>query len=150
EIIEAFWAAVWNAHDPEAVDRFVVDDFVLTTGGVDVVSRVRFKEWVGQFLEKVTDLELEAVETFQNEDGSRVASRWRVTGKNNGVLGTVPDQRPIEFSGTAVWAVREDGKLLHNWVERSSWELYQRLKAEWSPDRPGMRHECPPSEDRSH
>jgi hypothetical protein len=23
--------------------------------------------------------------------------------------------------------VREDGKLLHNWVERSSWELFQRL-----------------------
>lgn len=22
---------------------------------------------------------------------------------------------------------RADGKLLHNWVERSSWELYQRL-----------------------
>jgi hypothetical protein len=30
------------------------------------------------------------------------------------------DQRPIDFTGTAVWAVREDGKLLHNWVERSS------------------------------
>jgi hypothetical protein len=127
EIVEEFWAAVWKARDPEAIDRFVVDDFVLTTGGVDVVSRDSFKEWVRQFLEKVADLEFEVVETFQNEDGSRVASRWRVTGKNNGVLGTEADQRPIAFTGTAVWAVREDGKLLHNWVERSSWELFQRL-----------------------
>src|SRR5262245_20414678 len=119
-IVEEFWAAVWKARDPEAIARFVVDDFVLTTGGVDVVSKAKFKEWVGQFLERIADLEFEVVETFQNEDGSRVASRWRVTGRNNGVLGTEPDQMPIAFTGTAVWAVREDGKLLHNWVERSS------------------------------
>jgi hypothetical protein len=31
------------------------------------------------------------------------------------------------MTGTAVWAVREDGKLLTNWVERASWEVYQRL-----------------------
>jgi ketosteroid isomerase-like protein len=126
-VVEEFWAAVWKARDPEAIDRFVVDDFVLTTGGVDVVSRAAFKGWAAQFMGKITDLEFEAVETFQNEDGSRVASRWRITGKNNGLLGTAPDQRPIMLTGTAVWAVREDGKLLHNWVERSSWELFQRL-----------------------
>jgi hypothetical protein len=80
-----------------------------------------------QFLEKIADFEFEVIETFQNEDGSRVASRWRVTGKNNGILGMLADQRPIDFTGTAVWAVREDGKLLHNWVERSSCELFQRL-----------------------
>jgi len=35
----------------------------------------------------------------------------------------------IEMTRTAVWAVREheDGKLLTNWVERVSWEVYQRL-----------------------
>jgi hypothetical protein len=126
-VVEEFWAAVWKARDPEAIDRFVVDDFVLTTGGVDVVSRAAFKEWAAQFMEAITDLEFEAVETFQNEEGSRVASRWHIAGKNNGVLGTAPDQRPVTLTGTAVWAVREDGKLLHNWVERSSWELYQRL-----------------------
>jgi hypothetical protein len=75
----------------------------------------------------INDLEFETVETFQNEDGSRVASRWRVTGKNNGILGTAPDQRPIAFTGTAVWAVRADGKLVHNWVERSFWELGREL-----------------------
>ena len=128
KIVEDFWAAVWQApQDVDAIDRFVVDDFIITTGGVDIVSKDRFKEWVKQFLEKVADLDFEVVETFQNQDGSRVASRWRVTGKNNGVLGMPADQRSIDFTGTAVWAVREDGKLLHNWVERGSWELFQRL-----------------------
>ena len=95
KIVEDFWAAVWKARNPDAIDRFVDDDFVITTGGVDVVTRDGFKEWAWQFLEKITDLGFEVVETFQNEDGSRVASRWRVTGKNNGILGTVADQRPI-------------------------------------------------------
>jgi hypothetical protein len=44
------------------------------------------------------------------------------------ILGTVPDQQSIAMTGTAVWAVRDDGKLLCNWVERASFELYQRLR----------------------
>src|SRR5207244_1702955 len=53
--------------------------------------------------------------------------RWRFTGNNNGLLGTPADQRPDSFTSTAVWAVGEDGKLYHNWVERSSYELFQQL-----------------------
>ncbi len=127
EIVEQFWAAVWKAQNPQAIDRFVVDDFVLTTGGVDVVSKRKFKEWASAFMEKINDFQFEVLETFQNADGTRVASRWRVTGRNNGVFGAPADQRPISFTGTAVWAVRGDGKLLHNWVERSSLELFQQL-----------------------
>src|SRR5262245_31042969 len=123
-IVEEFWAAVWKARDPEAIDRFVVDDFVLTTGGVDVVSKAKFKEWVGQFLERIADLEFEVVETFQNEDGSRVASRWRVTGRNNGLMGTEPNGAPFEMCGTAIWEVGADGLLRHNWVERNAFEVY--------------------------
>jgi hypothetical protein len=66
-------------------------------------------------------LHLEVIESFQNSDTSRVTSRFLLAGKNNGALGTTPDQRDIALTGTAVWAVREDGKLLTNWVERSSW-----------------------------
>ncbi|MBV8278639.1 MAG: nuclear transport factor 2 family protein, partial [Verrucomicrobia bacterium] len=103
KIVEDFWAAVWKARNPDAIDKYVVDDFVITTGGIDIYTKDRFKEWVQQFLEKINDLEFEVVETFQNEDGSRVASRWRIRGKNNGVLGTLADQTPIAFTGTAVW-----------------------------------------------
>jgi steroid delta-isomerase-like uncharacterized protein len=129
DIVHAFWEQVWNAHDPAAVDRFVVDDFVIVTGGETIAGRENFKRWIAGFLTKVNDLRLEVVESFQNADGSRVASRWLLTGKNNGFLGTEPDQQDIEMTGTAVWAVREDGKLLTNWVERASWEVYQRLTA---------------------
>ncbi|MGW9130140.1 ester cyclase [Streptomyces sp. NPDC055681] len=127
EIVEAFWEEVWNGHNPDKIDDFVVEDFVITNPGGSIEGREKFKAWVAAFLDQVHDLRLEVVESFQNEDGSRVASRWIVRGRNNGLLGTEPDGQSISFSGTAVWAVREDGKLQHNWVERATWELYQQL-----------------------
>ena len=128
DIVHSFWDEVWNAHDPEAADRFVVDDFVIVSGGETLTGRENFKKWIAEFLATLTDLHLEVTESFQNVDGSRVTSRWLLTGKNNGIFGLPPDQRDVAMTGTAVWAVREDGKLLTNWVERAAWEAYQRLK----------------------
>ncbi|MCV7283205.1 ester cyclase [Mycolicibacterium flavescens] len=129
DIVHAFWDEVWNAHDPAAADRFVVDDFVIVTGGQTVRGRESFKEWIAGFLAVVDDLHLEVVESFSNADGSRVASRWLLTGKNNGYLGSQADGSDIAMTGTAVWAVGEDGKLLTNWVERSAWELSRQLRS---------------------
>jgi hypothetical protein len=127
-IVEAFWTEVWQSpQNPEAVDDFVTEDFIITSGGVDMFSRAAFKAWVIGFQQTISGLEFELIESFQNADGNRVASRFRIRGRNNGFLGCAPDQRPITFTGTAVWAVRADGKLLHNWVERSAWEAYQHL-----------------------
>jgi steroid delta-isomerase-like uncharacterized protein len=128
-IVHSFWEEVWNGHDPAAADRFVVEDFVIVTGGETITGREDFKRWMTQFLAVVDDLHLEVLESFQNADGTRVTSRWLLTGRNNGILGTPADKRDIAMTGTAVLAVREDGKLLTNWVERSSWELHRRLTA---------------------
>jgi hypothetical protein len=129
EIVESFWRDVWQAKNPEAVDRYVAEDFVITSGGVEIRSRAEFKKWVAVFLSKINDFQFHIIESFQNAEGNRVASRWRVTGKNNGFAGTEPDQQPIDLIGTAVWQVGEDGRLLHNWVERNSLEVYRRLIA---------------------
>jgi hypothetical protein len=128
KIVEEFWERVWKARDPAAIDDFVTDDFVLTTEGVDVVSRTTFKEWAAAQMAQIIDLRFELIETFQNEDGTRVASRWRIAGKNNGRLGTPPDHQPISYAGMTISAVREDGKLSHNWVESSSFPLFQQLR----------------------
>jgi steroid delta-isomerase-like uncharacterized protein len=127
DIVHAFWDQVWNARDAAAVDRFVVDDFVIVTGGDVISGRENFKKWIEGFFTKINDVHLEVLESFQNADGSRVASRWLLTGKNNGFAGTTPDQQEIKMTGTAVWAVREDGKLLSNHVERAALEQLQRL-----------------------
>ncbi len=129
KIVEAFWSAVWQSKDFDAIDLFCDEDFVITSGGIDVVSRVNFKKRAIQFNQLISDLKFDVIETFQNEDGSRVASRWRVSGRNNGMFGLPADQQEVSFTGTAIWQVSADGKLMHNWVERASWEAYNELKA---------------------
>jgi steroid delta-isomerase-like uncharacterized protein len=112
------WDEVWNAHDPDAVDRFVTDDVVVAIGGKEISGKDDFKDSIRELLDKVEDLHLDAIETFQNEDGTRVTSRWVLTGSNH---------KPIAMTGTAIWEVREDGKLTRNTVEQASFELYHSL-----------------------
>jgi hypothetical protein len=127
-IVQTFWNEVWKRpQNPDAIDRLVAEDFAITSGGHEIRGRDAFKSWVIEFQKRILDLDFEDIETFQNEDGSRVASRWRVTGRNNGFLDTAPGHEPIVMVGTSIFAVREDGLLQHNWVERSAWELYRHL-----------------------
>jgi hypothetical protein len=43
------------------------------------------------------------------------------------MFGTPANDEPVEFTGIAVFEV-SNGKLAHNWVERSAYELMLRLK----------------------
>lgn len=125
DIVEGFWREVWQAKDPQAAVRFVAEDFVITSGGVDIVGREAFIEWIGVFLSKIDDFGFGSIETFQNAEGTRVASRWKLTGKNNGFIGGRACKSPFEMLGTAVWEVRPDGLLAHNWVERNALEVHR-------------------------
>jgi SnoaL-like polyketide cyclase len=129
QIAERFWLEVWQARNPDAADHLVSDDFTVTSGGVDIKSRDTFKKWVAAFLSSIDDFRFDVVETFQNEAGDRVATRWRVTGKNNGFMGSEPSGSPIDMTGTAVLQVGKDGLLRHNWVERSALEVMRSLTA---------------------
>ena len=80
-----------NAHAPDAVDRFVADDVVIEAGGQEISGKDNVKNWVKEFLDHVNDLHVDTIETFQSEDGTRVTSRWVLTGTNNGILGTEPN-----------------------------------------------------------
>ena len=124
-VVERFWRDVrQRPQNPDAIDTRVTEDFVITSGGNDMVSREAFKRWVVEFQSKIQDMDFEIIESFQNDDGSRVASRWRLTGRNNGFMGTEPNGAPIEMVGTAIWEVDTDGMLRHNWVERNAWEVF--------------------------
>jgi hypothetical protein len=127
EIAERFWREVWQGKNPDAADRLVAEDFGITSGGKLISSRETFKRWVAGFLGSINDFKFEVVETFQNDSGDRVVSRWVVTGFNNGFMGSEPCQSPIRMTGTAVLHVREDGLLQHNWVERNALEVHRSL-----------------------
>jgi steroid delta-isomerase-like uncharacterized protein len=128
-LLSELWAKVYNPpQDLSAIDRLCTEDFILTTSGKDVVGRAAFKEWVRNFSSRIRDLRLTNLDMFSSADGTRVVSRWVVKGYNQGMFGTPADDQPVEFTGIAVWEVR-DGKLAHNWVERSAYELMQKLQA---------------------
>jgi steroid delta-isomerase-like uncharacterized protein len=121
---------VWNAHDLDAVDKFVTDDVILATGRQEGTGKENLKNWIKGFFDKVNDLEVDAGETFQNQDGTRVTSRWVLMGTNNGLFGTRPNGEEIALSGIAVFAVDDDGKVERLSVEQDSFEQYRRLLAD--------------------
>jgi predicted ester cyclase len=126
EIVNAFWHDVSRAHEPDAVDRFVADGIVIEAGGQEISGIDNVKNWVKQFLDHVNDLHVDTIETFQTENGTRVTSRWVLTGTNNGILGTEPNGKPVAMTGTAVWTVNDE-KLQRGSVEQASFELYHYL-----------------------
>ncbi len=128
KLLTEFWAKIYNSpQDLETIDRLCTEDFILTTSGKDVAGRKAFKEWAASFSGKIRDMRLTSLDMFSSADGTRVVSRWVVTGFNRGMLGSPADDQPVEFTGIAIWEVR-DGKLAHNWVERSAFELLQKLQ----------------------
>ncbi|MEM7699688.1 MAG: redoxin domain-containing protein [Verrucomicrobiota bacterium] len=122
-----FWENTWNPpYDIDLVDRLMSEDFVITTAGTDIVGRENFKDWIRGFQSRIGDLRIKNQDIFLSESGDRVVSRWQVSGHNKGLFETEPDGAEASFTGIAVWEW-EDGKLTHNWVERSAHELYQDL-----------------------
>lgn len=88
-LVERFWDEVWRACNPDAIDNFVTDDFVITTAGVDVAGPEDFKAWVAAFQSTITDLKWETIETFSNVTLPRsvaVSDHW-------------PEQRHVRTAG---------------------------------------------------
>lgn len=122
-----FLSRVWGpAHDLDAIDELMTEDYGIWSGGKHITGRTAFKEWVRQFQTIYGNAHTEILETFANAEGDRVVSRWSNTGVNNGMFGLAADGRPVAFTGIAIWRVR-DGRLAECWVERAAFEAYHRL-----------------------
>ena len=128
QIVLDFWQTVWNPpYDLDFIDSAVTEDFVITSAGKDIVSRAAFKDWVAGFQQQIADLRLEPQETFANPQQTRVVSRWKMSGFNNGLFGLPANRQPVVITGIAIWELR--GELLaHNWVERSAFETWSMLQ----------------------
>jgi putative hydrolase of HD superfamily len=116
-----FLSRVWGpAHDLDAIDELMTEDYAITTGATVIRGREAFKIWVREFQGRLRDARTTSVEAFANAAGDRVVSRWVYTGRDNGLPGLPADGRPVSFTGIAIWRVRE-GRLAECWVERASW-----------------------------
>ena len=124
-----FFRRVWAPpHDLDAIDDLMTDDYRITTAGAVIEGREAFKSWVAGMQAVVGGATNEHLEVFTNAGGDRVVSRWITRGRNQGIFGLPRNDQPIEFTGIAIWRV-ERQRLAECWVERSAYELYDRLSA---------------------
>ena len=122
-----FLSRVWGpAHDLDAIDELMTEDYVIHSAGTSIRGRDAFRAWVGTFQTVLENAHNEVLEVFADASGERVVSRWICTGRNRGIFGLPPDGRPVSFSGIAIWRVR-DGRLAECWAERAALEAYRAL-----------------------
>ena len=91
----------------DAIEDLVVEDFVIISGGRRIEGREAFKKWAEEFSAAIGNFDSEIVDSFENNDGSRVAATFTITGTNKGAFGTKPDDSPIEMTGIVISAVRD-------------------------------------------
>lgn len=126
-LAEDFFRRVWAPpHDLQAIDELMTEDYRITSAGRVIEGRDAFKSWVAEMQRQVGGATNEHLDLFTDSSGERIVSRWITRGRNCGVFGLPPDDSAIEFTGIAIWKVR-DGRLAECWVERSALELYFRL-----------------------
>jgi predicted ester cyclase len=122
-----FLTRVWGpAHDLDAIDELMTEDYAIHSAGSSIRGRDTFKAWVGTFQTVLEDARNEILEVFADAAGERVVSRWLCTGRNNGIFGLPADGRPVAFTGIAIWRVR-DGRLAECWAERAALEAFRAL-----------------------
>lgn len=128
DLVSQFFERVWSPpHDLTAIDEIMAEDYRITTAGSLITGRENFKEWVKNFQTLLLEARTESIEMFMDESKSNVVSRWKCSGKNNGLFGLEPDHKQVVFTGIAIWEAKDD-KLSECWVERSGLELLEQLK----------------------
>ncbi len=129
-LVLEFFSRVWAPpHELDAIDELMAEDYTITTAGTIIKGRENFKNRVRSFQTLLLEAKNESLDIFCNKAENKIVSRWRSSGKNNGLFGLPADLRFISFSGIAIWTVRAN-RLSECWVERSAYELYQSLRSE--------------------
>ena len=83
DLATQYLGRVWGpAHDLDAIDELMTEDYKIWSGGKLVTGRSALKDWVRQFQAIYGNAHTEIHETFANSAGDRVVSRWFNTGVN--------------------------------------------------------------------
>jgi len=122
-----FFTEVWNQpYRIQTIDELMDEHFVITNSGQNIKGREDFKKWVQALGSQVENLKVDIDEMMVTDDGERVITRMIASGNNNGIFGTNADGAPMSFTLISILEIH-DGKITHNWVEKSAFELHERL-----------------------
>ena len=80
DLVTQFFESVWHApHDLDAIDRFMTEDYKITTAGSLISGRENFKNWVKGFQRLLLDAKTESIDLFYDPSKTKVISA--ITGK---------------------------------------------------------------------
>jgi steroid delta-isomerase-like uncharacterized protein len=117
---------IWNKHNPDAVDQYYADDFVLHDPPPGVAGdREGLKLLISGYLSAFPDLKVTNAQ--QLADGDHLVSRWTATGTHTGELMGIPATgKRINTHGISIVRI-ENGKIAEVWNESNQMDMMQQL-----------------------
>ena len=126
--IQTYTDAVWNRHDPEAIDLYFTPDYIHhDVSSPAVKTREDYKQWARVLQAGLSELHV-AIDDMVAEEGKAV-KRWTATGLHSSTfLGIPATGKRVAFSGTTTY--RLTGNLVaESWYVYDTFGLLQQLGA---------------------
>jgi predicted ester cyclase len=127
ETVAHAFADLMNGHDPNAVDRFVAEDYVNHNAYVEdgrEANRAFWTSWFAAFPD--TEVTMDDVLV----DGDRVAGRFTYRATFQGLfMGLPPTGRPVVMHSIDIWRV-VDGMAVEHWDQLDGQAFFAQLAGE--------------------
>jgi steroid delta-isomerase-like uncharacterized protein len=115
-----------NAHDPDAVDRFVAEDYVNHNAFVADGREANRQFWT-VFFAGLPDVRVTMEDLVVS--GDRVVGRFVYRGTHTGDLMGIPATgKPVEMRSIDIWRV-QDGMFVEHWDELNLLQVFQQIGA---------------------
>lgn len=126
--IQTYTDAVWNQHNPDAIDRYFTPDYLHhDVSSPAVKTREDYKHWARALQSGLSDLHV-AIDDIIAEEGKAV-KRWTASGVHSSTfLGIPPTNTRVTFSGTTAYRVTGN-EVVESWYVYDTFGLLQQLGA---------------------
>jgi len=115
-----------NAHDPDAVDRFVAEDYVNHNAFVADGREANRQFWT-VFFAGLPDVRVTMEDLVVS--GDRVVGRFVYRGTHTGDLMGIPASgKPVEMRSIDIWRM-QDGMFVEHWDELNLLQVFQQIGA---------------------
>jgi steroid delta-isomerase-like uncharacterized protein len=124
--IQTYTDAVWNQHNPDAIDRYFTPDYVHhDVSSPAVKTREDYKQWARALQSGLSDLHVSIDDIIAEED--KVVKRWTASGVHSSTFLSIPaTNKRVTFSGATAYQVIGD-QVVESWYVYDTFGLLQQL-----------------------